>query len=81
MMNLTSNDVITLDDWDGNSNNEDDCRYKGGHTDGNMEKKDEIDNEDTYFNYGYSYDFVPDRLKDAKNQHTDCVKYIFNHLR
>ena len=31
---------------------------------------DEIDNKDTYFNYNYSYDFVPDWIKDAKDKQT-----------
>ena len=36
----------------------------------NMENNDEIDNEDTYFNYNYSYNFAPDWINDTKDQHT-----------
>ena len=74
MMNLTNDEVITLDgnSFDGEdiSNNEDDSNED--HTYESMEDKDE--NEDTYFNYGYSYDFEPKWLRDAKNQYTNSTK-------
>ena len=28
--------------------------------------KDELDNEETYFNFDYNYDFVPDCIKDTQ---------------
>ena len=74
MMNLTNDEDITLDgnSFDGEdiSNNEDDSNED--HTYESMEDK--VENEDTYFNYGYSYDFEPEWLRDAKNQHTNSMK-------
>ena len=75
-MNLTSDDVTTLDgnsiSGEDNINNEDDSRY----TEESTEDKDDIENDDSYFNYGHSYDFEPDWLKGAKNQHTKFMKSV-----
>ena len=34
------------------------------------ENDDEMDTKDTQFNYNYSFDFVPDWMKDAKDKQT-----------
>ena len=63
MMNLTTDEDGS--NGDDISDNEDDDRYYGDYTNESMEGKNEIENEDNYFNYGYSYDFEPDWLKDT----------------
>jgi hypothetical protein len=63
MMNLTTDEDGS--NGDDISDNEDDNRYYRDYTNESMEGKNEIDNEDNYFNYGYSYDFEPDWLKDT----------------
>ena len=63
MMNLTTDEDGT--NGDDTSDNEDDDRNYGDYTNESMEGKNEIENEDNYFNYGYSYDFEPDWLKDT----------------
>ena len=44
--------------------------YSGETNDFDRENNDETSGRSDYFNYNYSYDFVPDWIKDAKDKET-----------
>ena len=44
--------------------------YSGETNDFDKENNDGIPGGSDYFNYNYSYDFVPDWIKDAKDKET-----------